>query len=71
MTDKQMLDDFQAWLEDHNYCKVTQCIDCRLWGDSEMDKKYYPLKVKHCRFHKIPTWPDDYCSDAVEVKHEN
>lgn len=70
MTDKQILDDFQAWLEDHNYCKVTRCAICWFWGDSKKDQRYRE-PARHCRHHHIETWPDDYCSDAVEVKHEN
>lgn len=70
MTDRQMLDDFFAWLADHNYCKVTPCIDCFHWGDKEKDKEYF-APCKHCRYHHITTWPDDYCNYAVEVKHEN
>lgn len=39
-------------------------------GDPEKDKEY-KAPAKHCRWHHITTWPDDYCSDAMEVKHEN
>lgn len=67
MTDRQMMDDFTAWLQDHDYCKVTPCIRCHFWGSAE-DQRYQE-PAKHCRRHKITTWPDDYCSDAVEVKH--
>ena len=62
--------DFIRWLEEHNYCKVTPCIRCYFWG-SNADKRYQE-PAKHCRRHDyVLTWPDDYCSDAVEVKHEN
>ena len=71
MSDRQVLDDFFAFLEEHNYCKVTCCDACYYWGDKEKDKDYCPFRrVRHCRCHHIATWPDDYCSDALEVKHE-
>lgn len=70
MSDRQILDDFIAFLEDHNYCKVTYCDICALWGDPEKDKEY-KAPARHCRRHHITTWPDDYCSDAMEVKHED
>lgn len=58
---------FQQWLEDRNYCKVIKCSQCYFWHDKKKDPEYsYPEAT--CRRHKIKTYHDDYCSDAVQVK---
>ena len=59
--------DFIRWLEDHNYCKVVKCERCYFWGDLHTDLAY-KFPCDRCRKHKIDTYHDDYCSDAVEVK---
>lgn len=60
---------FQQWLEDHNYCKVTRCEQCYFWGHKLIDKAYQ-FPQAHCRRHKVATWHDDYCSDAVEIRRD-
>lgn len=59
--------DFINWLEDHNYCKVTKCANCYFWGDLHIDVSY-KFPCARCRRHKVDTYHDDYCSDAVELK---
>lgn len=61
--------DFISWLEEHNYCKVVICERCYFWGDLHTDLAY-KFPCARCRKHKIDTYHDDYCSDAVEVKSE-
>lgn len=61
---------FEAWLEEHNYCKVTRCAKCYFWGIAHgmATEMQNGRKVNRCRYHKIDTYHDDYCSEAVEVK---
>ena len=59
--------DFIRWLEEHNYCKIVKCERCHFWGDPHHDQAYRFPEAR-CRKHKIDTYHDDYCSDAVEVK---
>lgn len=56
---------FQEWLEDHHYCKVVPCAKCYFWGTLGKPRE---LKINRCRFHKVDTWADDYCSSAVILK---
>lgn len=58
--------DFISWLEDHNYCKVIPCERCHFWHSAE-DPEYSTPEAT-CRRHKIKTYHDDYCSDAVQLK---
>lgn len=58
---------FQQWLEEHNYCKVTRCRDCWFWGDDRTDREYR-FPSARCRRHKVDTYHDDFCSDAVEIR---
>lgn len=64
---KTDFEEFLEWLEDHNYCKVIKCSQCYFWHDKQKDPEYsYPEAT--CRRHKIKTYHDDYCSDAVQLK---
>lgn len=62
--------DFISWLEEHNYCKVTRCAKCYFWGNSRSEccEAQNGRRFNRCRYHKVDTYHDDYCSDAVEVK---
>lgn len=60
-------EDFMEWLADHGYCKVTQCEACYFWGDHRRDQAYR-FPTARCRRHKIDTYHDDYCSDAIKLK---
>lgn len=69
--------DFLEWLEDHNYCKVVPCAKCYFWGEHhgttchELNTTAHNIgekKINRCRFHKVNTWADDFCSNAIVFK---
>jgi len=66
MADRELFESFQAWLEDHNYCRVHPCDQCFFWG-SAADKRYQE-PARHCRRHNVLTYPDDYCNYFVANK---
>lgn len=67
MTDRQMMDDFMEFLEEHNYCKRINCDACQNW------RGYYPEEQKGwCRIWKASTGPRNYCGYAKErIKDES
>lgn len=56
--------EFVQWLQDHNWCKATPCINCYYWGTFEErnsnDKEFTVIRT--CRQWKTKTYSDDYCS---------
>lgn len=62
MTDKQLLDAFLQFLEDHNYCKRTYCRDCQNW----MHSPHANNNRRYCIHWKAITWASDWCSEARE-----
>lgn len=62
-------DDFLEWLEDHNWCKVTNCCMCQYWSNSGMAEsfRYFPEYGTCDRTEEVKCY-DDYCSEAREVK---
>ena len=64
MTDRQMMDDFLRFLEDHNYCKRTYCQYCQNW----IKKPHSNNIRRYCTHWKAVTWYSDWCSEAKEDK---
>ena len=59
-------DDFLTWLEEHNWCKVTNCFFCYKW------KPKRPIDTFGlCERTGETKAYDDYCSDAVERMDKN
>ena len=53
--------DFIQWLQDHNWCKVTNCCFCHKW------KPKRPIDTRgRCERTGEEKYYDDYCSEAVE-----
>ncbi len=62
MTDRQMMDDFLRFLEDHNYCKRVYCENCQRWKP----KKKSSGNIGRCHYWEASTWSTDWCSEALE-----
>lgn len=62
MTDKQMMDDFLRFLEDHNYCKRVYCQDCQRWDPESPGHR----SSRYCHKWGALTWSTDWCSEALE-----
>ena len=58
---REDFDDFLSWLEDHNWCKVTNCCFCYKW------KQFHAVDAFGiCERTGESKAYDDYCCDAVE-----
>ena len=73
MTDKQLLDAFLQFLEDHNYCKRTYCKYCQNWIQSPVDIDNSNNSIRRFCIHwKAITWYSEWCSEAKErIKDES
>lgn len=66
LDEKSFLESFKEWLEDHNYCKVTNCCRCYHWEPVTPGRRQ-PYVSGWCRSQNVQKWADDYCSDALQM----